>query len=647
VQQVLEKLAHRKASGRNSIWELTGSKPMPRNLGTSVSQQNLALCVATGYNSLPRRRHGQVTAACRLKDNHLMASIRHNRTVRAALLRGAFTLIEMLVAMAITLIMMGGVISMFGVVSEGIKDSRATMEMTERVTAVRSRLQTDLKGCTAEAKPPLRPEDSMGYFEYIEGIANDWTYTNFQLPTGAAIPLPPGATIPPPTVSLMGDTDDILMFTSRSRNEPFTGRGLQGPGAAPTPAAVQSQVAEIIWFAVPNGIVLDPSTDDPLVGPSGSNTGTRLRTVYRRVMLVAPQLQPYVDAMRVAGDARVGDLLTFQRYFDLSARWDASAMGGAGNVVLNTLSDVTKRENRFAHYIPTGPMPVPGTNVTAAIRPAIVNAPFDDNVTGDGRYTAGSNPEVFMAFTGSNASYPPVADPTRWAPVASLFHSNLCPLQDFAGNARLPALYRQGEDVIASNVLAFDVRAYDPGAPQLLSGSTVIGPCDAGYATAGGTSVVSYGGFVDLGYLSTLTAPAIEPWFSSYHAAFVIQKQYVPPFTSPFNSRAIGGAVGKGGLYIDSSDFTLAFPMVYDTWSLHYEADGITQGGGRPTVDAIDAASNGIDDDGANGVDDAGERETSPPFPHPMRGIMVKIREYDVSTRSTKEVSILHDFMPE
>ena len=82
---------------------------------------------------------------------------------------------------------------------------------------------------------------------------------------------------------------------------------------------------------------------------------------------------------------------------------------------------------------------------------------------------------------------------------------------------------------------------------------------------------------------------------------------------------------------------------VYDTWSFHYEHDGINQ-----DLDSdIDEGTDGFDNDGDNGVDDIGERETSPPYPVPLRGIQVRIRVYEPDSRSIREVSINQHFVPE
>ena len=74
---------------------------------------------------------------------------------------------------------------------------------------------------------------------------------------------------------------------------------------------------------------------------------------------------------------------------------------------------------------------------------------------------------------------------------------------------------------------------------------------------------------------------------------------------------------------------------VYDTWSTHYEHDGIPQYG--PTVDA---ATNGFDDNNDGIVDDAGEADTSPPYPAPLRGIQIRLRVLEPDSRQIREVTI-------
>lgn len=99
---------------------------------------------------------------------------------------------------------------------------------------------------------------------------------------------------------------------------------------------------------------------------------------------------------------------------------------------------------------------------------------------------------------------------------------------------------------------------------------------------------------------------------------------------------------------------------VYDTWSFHYEHDGVDQFGDGKT----DLGTNGFDDDAPNYdddgdgqvdegegetngvVDDAAEMETSPPYPVPLRGIQVKIRVFEPDSRRIREITVVQDFLP-
>ena len=81
----------------------------------------------------------------------------------------AFTLIEMLVAMAITLVMMGAVVTLFANISNSVRNRRATTEMSGQMRHVRNVLQQDLQGATCPGVTWQRPESNHGYIEIIEG----------------------------------------------------------------------------------------------------------------------------------------------------------------------------------------------------------------------------------------------------------------------------------------------------------------------------------------------------------------------------------------------------------------------------------------------------------------------------------------------
>ena len=89
-----------------------------------------------------------------------------------------FTLVEMLVAMAITLVMMGAVVTLFANISRSVRDRRATIEMAGQVRHVRNVLQQDLAGATCPGVTWQKPEANHGYIEIIEGIYREGFASN-------------------------------------------------------------------------------------------------------------------------------------------------------------------------------------------------------------------------------------------------------------------------------------------------------------------------------------------------------------------------------------------------------------------------------------------------------------------------------------
>ena len=81
----------------------------------------------------------------------------------------------------------------------------------------------------------------------------------------------------------------------------------------------------------------------------------------------------------------------------------------------------------------------------------------------------------------------------------------------------------------------------------------------------------------------------------------------------------------------------------YDTWSFHYEHDGQDQNGNS----VVDEGVNSVDDDGNFGVDDIGERETSPPYPVPLRGLQIRLRVYEPDSQTVRQVTVAADFVSE
>ena len=423
------------------------------------------------------------------------------RTLSHSGSRMGMTLIEMLVATTMTLIIMGVVAQLFGMVGNGVSASRASLEMSAQLRAGSQVLRTDLAGITVETLPPVRIESDSGYLEIIEGTDTD---------TGTLAA--PGSRL----TGLNGDCDDVLMFTAARIGKPFV--GLFG-GAGDV---IESPYAEIAWFCV-------QAANQPI-------SGATLYNLHRRQLLV----MNYVgDGGSIFHGANSNSITTqlpgAYASYDLSLRRDASI----NRTFPNGLSDLTKRENRFLH-------------------------------NNSGAVSAGAFPYEATLLT------------------------------SLANNGPLAGT-RVGEDIVLANVVGFDVRVYDPTAEirENITAGVAVTPGDPGYSSAASFSPAVYGCYVDI------------------------------------------GATGAGTFASGNKDpRSQIIGNIYDTWSTHYEANGLDE----DSLYGPDQATNGQDDDFSGIVDD--ERETSPPYPYPLRGIEVRIRVYEPSSRQVRQVTVRHTFVP-
>jgi prepilin-type N-terminal cleavage/methylation domain-containing protein len=166
------------------------------------------------------------------------------------------------------------------------------------------------------------------------------------------------------------------------------------------------------------------------------------------------------------------------------------------------------------------------------------------------------------------------------------------------------ALNRRGEDILLAGIRAFDIRVFDPDAPIRSDGTVALVPTDPGWVAA--TTVIGQGAYVDMNYMDD-TGVSL---FSG------------PPALKSLLSTGL---------------------PTYDTWSFSYEANGVNE----DSDTAFDEGTDGIDNDGFNGVDDAGERETSPPYPGALRGLQIKLRVYDATSRKVHQETVTANFIPE
>jgi hypothetical protein len=447
-------------------------------------------------------------------------------------MRSGLTLVEMLVAMTCTLLMMLAITQTFQNIGEVSAKGRAAIEMSTQLRGVQHRLHKDLESLTVPVRPWPEAGAGEGYFEIVEGNAYDALYAS-STNSGE---------------SLYGDYDDILAMTIRSTGEPFVGRYVD-PVNGPT--MIQSQVAEVLWFTS----FVDQD------GNGAFNPGESFN-LHRRVLLVRPDLNlPNTGELQAGANS---DMYNFLQRNDLSVR------PGSTNLIANSLSDLTQRENRFAH---------------ATVFPGAIQT----NASGTLGYTdANRTPKGFLLSHFDTTNNPP----------------------------DLTLGTRAGEDVMLSNVLAMDIRVFDRTATIRSSsdGTEALAPGDPGYES--GVTPIGSGAYVDLGY-------------SRYHTSII--GTLATEFSGPSANKAfLGGA------------------LVYDTWSYFYEHDGVNQDSALEGMNLIiDEATNGLDDDNQNGIDDVGERETSPPYPVPLRGVQVRIRVLEPETRQVRQATVVKDFIPE
>lgn len=163
---------------------------------------------------------------------------------------------------------------------------------------------------------------------------------------------------------------------------------------------------------------------------------------------------------------------------------------------------------------------------------------------------------------------------------------------------------RQGEDIVLTNVLAFDIKVFDPTATVHANGNIGLVPGDRGYS--GGTNAGN-GAYVDLGQ----------------------GKGNGARFNTGMDSKA-----------------QLSGNPTYDTWSFDYETDSMTQAGAPESDANRNRYVNGLDDNGDGVVDDANERDTMPPYPYALRGVQIKIRVYEPSSKQVREVTVEETFVP-
>ena len=255
---------------------------------------------------------------------HFRVLSRDRESMASGARRSSYTLVEILVAMTLTLILMTAVVTVFGGVGEGIAKSRRAMEQFDRLRTAAQQLRSDLGGVTVTLDGhPTRPEENRGYFEYIEGGIFSVPQWQWQA-TGSSGTLMMVSSGTPAAINEVtgqvdldaGERGDILMFTTRNATRPFLGR--YQLATDPTNPTLQSDVAEVAWFL-------------------------RGKTLHRRVLLVAPGVAQN-PGFSFSGSGSLTQS-TYYLYNDISAHLVGGQLTGGqlanAQLAPNSLADLT------------------------------------------------------------------------------------------------------------------------------------------------------------------------------------------------------------------------------------------------------------------------------------------------------------------
>jgi hypothetical protein len=109
------------------------------------------------------------------------------------------------------------------------------------------------------------------------------------------------------------------------------------------------------------------------------------------------------------------------------------------------------------------------------------------------------------------------------------------------------------------------------------------------------------------------------------------------PFTSQLlmdgnDFRGLGVAIRNG------VSTNLLQRATYDTWSTHYEGNGLDDDGRY----GVDQGINQMDDNNNGFVDEPEEGETRPPYPTRLWAIEVRMRCYEPASRQIRQVTVRH-----
>ncbi len=664
--------------------------------------------------------------------------------------RSALTLIEVMIATTITLLMLLALAKGFKALSETVSEGRSKLTLSAQLRGLSKLLRSDLEGCTTTSDTPQSVLSATGYFKYYDGPISDATATLFNhLPGLATVENRVSA-------SRWGDIDDILMFTAKAKpGQVFRGKvpwalliidkmnyeREESPSPNPSwnPTAtnvpgwiswadawskdvtISSEYAEIVWFMMPLNEfnTIDPSNPDNMVidvapgvdldgdgVPDPDGMPDRL-ALCRRVLLIRPDLnisapssmfrsnevaagnylsmQPIVPVIANPNTFRFMMQYPYQRC-DLSVR--PNAITDSGNtyytISSNSIEDLQLPENRFAHYgFPIGTLgtTLPQLALSTEFPSTIVPTSKSD------AYLAMTNPTFENLGLTINATNATLRD-RGFMP--SCFMRTKPTL-----NGPVPLL----EEIVASNVVGFDLKGFDTSVKQLShpgadgvwgndgtpaqagwpgTDDLSLTPSDPGYALQLDLINSSYpsipnvyerqsgsGAFVDAGWGSKVvnsthrrTGPNIR--LSTANNLAGVTKYFVSSLSlldlDP-NPLIVGklvraSSLAESGMFINPA-LHQSYQPAFDTFTNSYEFDGeallnprgIAPGliwvGGLRRFNLISGPVANADP--GSDVSGNGSPDASPQIQYKLPSIQATIRVQDYTAGTLQQISVVHD----
>ena len=546
---------------------------------SSLKMSSLKISSLRIPSLLPTADHGRDVEDA--KRNHSKVP---NRRMAGARIdhRVGLTLPEVLIALSITLVILLAMMQAFSVASKDIGAGRNRLILAERVRSAADLIRSDLEQLSLNVRPTVTASENLGFFEYVDGGLRDMSYS------GTAS-------------SILGDVDDVLMFTVKSTGEPFRGR-FDGQ-------MIQSSEAEVIYFT--------SWTDTD--GNGFKNYGDQIR-IHRRMLLIRPDLIGAIQSTDATVNVIFKNAVAYDTYINGNPALDPTLKNRSEYAKFLQFNDVSLSWDQV------DPVVTVGSETFRRMRPNSLGSLF--------------NPKNRTGHHASLFPHPAIVD-GRPGYRPETFISDLILQGTGTGN-----------DVVMENVVGFDVKIFDPSIEVFAFAGQPVLPHDPGYgiqrlAASSDATVVQvqgFGGFVDLGafeYRAINGTPGIANNFAAsvaenYNFAYWRQRT-VAGSNFIANQPAPNYYLGPAANTIEIYEIYATGPT-YSTWTKDFENDGID----NDQDGLIDEGSDGLPS--GNGMPDMrNDADSAPPYNFPVSAVQVTLRtaSFDadrLQTRATDQV---------